>query len=82
MGDLNHVVCHVAVVGCGIGGLAAAIALRRQGHDVTMLEQAAQLSEVNASVLTSSFSWKTLKEKLPLSRLAPAFKSRRIPLVS
>ena len=38
--------CQVAIVGCGLGGLAAAVALRRQGHDVIMLDQAAQLSEV------------------------------------
>ena len=38
--------CQIAIVGCGLGGLAAAIALRRQGHDVIMLDQAAQLSEV------------------------------------
>ena len=43
---MNSTVCHVVIVGCGLGGLAAAIALKRQEHDVTILEQAAQLSEV------------------------------------
>ena len=43
---MNKTTCQVAIVGCGLGGLAAAIALRRQGHEVIILDQAAQLSEV------------------------------------
>ena len=43
---MSKTTCQIAIVGCGLGGLAAAIALRRQGHDVIMLDQAAQLSEV------------------------------------
>lgn len=38
------------VVGGGIGGLAAAIALHRRGWQVTVLERAAELREVGAGL--------------------------------
>lgn len=37
---------HVAIVGAGLGGLAAAIGIARAGHQVTMLEKASVLGEV------------------------------------
>lgn len=37
---------HVAVIGAGLGGLAAAIGIARAGHQVTILEQAPVLGEV------------------------------------
>lgn len=40
---------HVGLVGAGLGGLAAAIALRHVGARVTMLEAASALGEVLAS---------------------------------
>jgi salicylate hydroxylase len=44
---------HAIVVGGGIGGLTAALALARKGLRVTVLEQATQLSEVGAGIQIS-----------------------------
>lgn len=40
----------VVVVGAGIGGLTAAVALHRSGHEVQVLERARQLGEVGAGL--------------------------------
>ena len=40
----------IAIVGAGIGGLTAALALLRSGHDVTVLEQARELGELGAGL--------------------------------
>ncbi|WP_410659295.1 FAD-dependent oxidoreductase [Amycolatopsis sp. lyj-112] len=40
----------VVVVGGGIGGLAAAVALRRRGYQVTVLERAAEFTEAGAGL--------------------------------
>jgi 2-polyprenyl-6-methoxyphenol hydroxylase-like FAD-dependent oxidoreductase len=41
----------VVIVGAGFGGLYAAIALRKSGLEVVVLEQATELREVGAGVL-------------------------------
>lgn len=43
----------IGIVGGGIGGLTAALALLRKGHDVTVFEQAAELQEVGAGLQIS-----------------------------
>jgi len=40
----------IAICGGGVGGMAAAIALRAQGHDVAIFEQAVQFGRVGADV--------------------------------
>ena len=44
---------HIIVIGAGLGGLAASIALSRAGHNVTVLEAASQLGEVGAGIQMS-----------------------------
>lgn len=40
----------IGIAGGGVGGLSAGIALRQQGHDVTVFEQAPQFSRVGADI--------------------------------
>ncbi|EFW16279.1 hypothetical protein D8B26_006035 [Coccidioides posadasii str. Silveira] len=52
----------IAIVGGGIGGLAAAIALRRAGHKVTMYERADYAGEVGASISCAANGTRWLHE--------------------
>lgn len=52
---------HIAVVGGGIGGLAAALAVARTGHRVTLVERAARFGEIGSQ----ASSW----PRTPRSRL-------------
>ena len=42
---------HVAIAGAGLGGLAAALFLRKADIDVTVYEQARELHEVGAGIV-------------------------------
>ncbi|KAH8895659.1 FAD-binding domain-containing protein [Thozetella sp. PMI_491] len=66
----------IIIVGAGLGGLGAAISALLAGHDVTVLEAAAQIGEIGAGiqVLPNSarvlFAW-GLKEKLEQHATSP-----------
>jgi salicylate hydroxylase len=51
----------IAIIGAGIGGLAAACALRRFGFDVTVYERAAELGEVGAGLQLGPNAVKVLR---------------------
>ena len=60
---------NIIIVGAGIRGLGTAIALKREGHDVTVLESATELNEIGAGIHIPPNSSKILisyglKEKL------------------
>lgn len=51
----------VAVIGAGIGGLAAVAALRRRGIDAEVFEQARALGEIGAGISLASNGWRLLE---------------------
>lgn len=51
----------IAVIGAGIGGLAAAALLRRAGHTVNVFEQAAQFARVGAGIQMAPNAMKVLR---------------------
>ncbi len=50
----------IAVIGAGLGGLTAATALRRAGHEVRIYEQAPVLGDVGAGITITPNAWKGL----------------------
>lgn len=51
----------ITIIGAGIGGLACALALRKQGACVTVLEQAEAISEVGAGIQVSPNGMRVLE---------------------
>ena len=49
-GDQAALKLRIIIVGAGLGGLAAAVALVRKGHSVRVFEQAPELGEVGAGI--------------------------------
>jgi salicylate hydroxylase len=74
---------HVAIVGGGIGGLAAALALIRRGIEVEVYEQAPELRELGAGVQISANGTRVLhalglKAALEKVQVLPAGKAIRL----
>jgi len=74
---------NIAIVGGGIGGLAAALALIRRGIDVEVYEQASELREIGAGVQVSANGTRVLhalglKSALEKVQVLPAGKVLRL----
>ncbi|HZB89927.1 MAG TPA: FAD-dependent monooxygenase [Stellaceae bacterium] len=60
----------IAVIGAGLGGLAAALALRRAGFAVEVFEQGAGYSEIGAGIQIGPNASRILQRLVPPERLA------------
>ncbi|KAJ6484585.1 FAD/NAD(P)-binding domain-containing protein [Mycena vulgaris] len=48
---MEHPPLNISIVGAGLAGLAAAVALRRSGHQVQIFESTQELSEIGAAIV-------------------------------
>ena len=67
----------IMIIGAGIGGLAAALALQRRGFRVAVYEKAKQIREVGAGVIITANARRALHDlgidqKLPLRNRSSA----------
>lgn len=69
---------NVVVVGSGLGGLAAGIALREKGHDVTILEATRKLQAIGGIIMIYANTerildkWGVYKKLLTICRDQPS----------
>jgi len=69
----------IMIIGAGIGGLTAAIALQRQGHRVRVCEVAPELKPVGAGLWVAPNCLDAFPQ---LSAALAAYEQRRIPKAS
>jgi len=72
----KHSELPVLVAGGGIGGLAAALALVRQGFSVQVFEQAPEIGEIGAGIMRST---NTRLERSTLARPSASVSATRTP---
>jgi salicylate hydroxylase len=58
---MSRTVKNIGIIGAGIGGLTAAVALRRRGHNVTIFEQACGPGEIGAGIIVGPNAVKVLR---------------------
>ena len=61
----------IVIAGAGIGGLTAALALQRQGHEIVVMDKARELTEVGAGLQLSPNACSVLAELGVLDALEP-----------
>jgi 2-polyprenyl-6-methoxyphenol hydroxylase-like FAD-dependent oxidoreductase len=67
---MGHFKFNIGIIGGGIGGVAAAVALHRAGIDATVYERASELREVGAGMMLWPNATRVLKELGLLERVA------------